>query len=342
MAAEAAAAARRGRATELLAANGATALTADWAPAQSLPSGDLLTSASSGGSGAELEGSKDATELYNDGVDHQDAEEHAAALRCFDLALLQGHDADTLVARGNSFLETMQWAAAAADYTAALRGEPLDFFRHATRRLVELGALTANGIFRLAGSNDDVSAMMDELRAGTPPRDILSACDEVNDAATFLGRWLREQPMVIPADRFAECDALLAAAGVESADDSAACEAFVGSLPEPGQGLLRALIGFLQRVDGEATRMTPDNLSRVFAMTLIYREDPMDMMTHVASDASFVSLLIQKLPKSWWSEAGAEPPAGKQNQRLMLNFPVVSVLVLFYFQLFAYTMMKNA
>ena len=277
------------------AADGAT-LVVDWAP-----------NSADGGPSAELEG-KDATELYNDGVDHQDAEDHAAALRCFGAALLQGYDADTLVARGNSFLETSAWASAAADYTAALRGEPLDFFRHATKRLVELGALTADGIFRLAGSNDDVSAMMEQLRAGAPPHGILSACDEVNDAATFLGRWLREQPMVVPVDRFAECDALLAAAA-----DGAACEEFVGSLPEPGQGLLRALIGFLQRVDAEATRMTPDNLSRVFAMTLIYRDDPMDMMTHVVSDASFVSLLIQKLPRSWWSD-GAESPAGDDEE----------------------------
>eukprot|EP01046_Picozoa_sp_COSAG06_P058817 COSAG06_NODE_11948_length_1443_cov_1.226935_1_plen_343_part_10 len=158
------------------------------------------------------EAEADATELYNSGVDCQDDEDHAQAIRCFTAALLQGHDSDTLVARGNSLLETEQWAAAVADYTAALRGEPLDFFRHATQRLVELGALTADGIFRLAGSNDAVSEMMEQLRAGQPPREILAACEEVNDVATFLGRWLREQPMLIPVSHFAKCDELLATA----------------------------------------------------------------------------------------------------------------------------------
>ena len=52
--------------------------------------------------------------------------------------------------------------------------------------------------------------------------------------------------------------------------------------------LLRALLGFLQRVDAKASRMTPDNLSRVFAPTVLKREDPMDMMRHVANDAAFV------------------------------------------------------
>ena len=42
--------------------------------------------------------------------------------------------------------------------------------------------------------------------------------------------------------------------------------------------------------------MTADNLSRVFALTVIKREDPMEMAQHVTSDAAFVSHLIQRLP----------------------------------------------
>lgn len=179
---------------------------------------------------AELEG-KDSTELYNLGVDYQDDGEHTRAICCFSAALEQGHDSDTLVARGNSLLETEQWAAAISDYTAALRGEPLDIFRQVAHRLVGLKALCTDGIFRLAGNNNAVSEMMAQYHDGVPPRKILASCDDVNNMATFLGRWLREQPMLIPATAFVKCNELLA---VDA--DPLACEAFVASLPEPGQG----------------------------------------------------------------------------------------------------------
>eukprot|EP01043_Picozoa_sp_COSAG02_P050202 COSAG02_NODE_5133_length_4601_cov_5.407152_1_plen_1219_part_00 len=252
----------------------------------------------------ELEG-KDAIELYNCGLDYQDAGDHTRAIECFTAALEHGNDSDTLVARGNSLLESGEWAAAIVEYTAALRCEPLDLFRHATQRLVELDALTSEGIFRLAGSNAAVTSMMDQLQDGLPPRKVLRGCHEVDDVATFLGRWLREQPMLIPATSFVESEELLIANA-----DAAMCETFVASLPEPGQGLLRALVGFLQRVDAETARMTPDNLSRVFALTVFKRDDPMDMMKHVASDAAFISLLIQRLPPSWWSHSDTATTVG--------------------------------
>jgi hypothetical protein len=42
--------------------------------------------------------------------------------------------------------------------------------------------------------------------------------------------------------------------------------------------------------------MTVDNLSKVFAPTIMRRANPQEMAIHVAADAAFVSHLIQKLP----------------------------------------------
>ena len=166
-----------------------------------------------------------------------------------------------------------------------------EFFREAMSRLTELGALTTDGIFRVAGANDAVSQMKTDMEDGKSARDVLSACSDVHDVSTCLGRWLRDQPMMIPPEVFSKCDALVA----EDADGPA-CEAFVKELDEPGQTLLRLLLSLLQQVDAQATRMTPDNLSRVFALTIIKRDDPMEMAQHVTSDAAFVSHLIQRLP----------------------------------------------
>ena len=97
--------------------------------------------------------------------------------------------------------------------------------------------------------------------------------------------------MMIPPELFPQCDQL-----VRKGADGVACEGFMAGLPEPGQGLLRLLLALLQQIDADATRMTADNLSRVFALTVIKREDPLEMANHVASDAAFVSHLIQRLP----------------------------------------------
>ena len=166
-----------------------------------------------------------------------------------------------------------------------------DFFVAAQERLMELGGMTSDGIFRVAGSNETVGGMKVDMEGGKPAKDVLGAVDDVNDLSTCLGRWLREQPMMVPPGMFASCDELVSADG-----DAEACEGFMAELPEPGQTLLRMLLGMLQRVDSHATRMTPDNLSRVFALTVIKRDDPMEMAQHVTGDAAFVSLLIQRLP----------------------------------------------
>ena len=70
---------------------------------------------------------------------------------------------------------------------------PVAFFKEATTRLIDLNALTTDGIFRIAGSNEAVSQMKLEMEGGKPAVDVLNACSDVHDVATCLGRWLRDQ-----------------------------------------------------------------------------------------------------------------------------------------------------
>ena len=188
-----------------------------------------------------------------------------------------------------------------------------DFIYEAKAWLIELGGMTTDGIFRVAGSNDTVVGMKQAMLQGQPARDVLRGVSDVHDVSTCLGRWLREQPMMIPTSAFTQLEnVLLATAAAQpqpqaghdvsasavdlSVSMSAACESFMVGLPEPGQALLRTVLMLLQEVDADATRMTADNLSRVFALTIIKRENPLEMAAHCVTDASFVSLLIQSLP----------------------------------------------
>ena len=140
------------------------------------------------------------------------------------------------------------------------------------------------------------------MEAGKPVQDVLYACDDVHNVSTCLGRWLRDQPRMIPSEVFPKCDQLVA-----DSVDGPACERFVAELPQPGQRLLRLLLALLQQVDADATRMTADNLGRVFAMTIIKREDPMEMVQHATGDAAFVSHLIQRLPVLAETQHESEP-----------------------------------
>ena len=70
---------------------------------------------------------------------------------------------------------------------------PDAFFKEATSRLIDLNALTTDGIFRIAGSNEVVSQMKLEMEDGKPAVDVLNECSDVHDVSTCLGRWLRDQ-----------------------------------------------------------------------------------------------------------------------------------------------------
>ena len=117
-------------------------------------------------------------------------------------------------------------------------------------------------------------------------------CGDVHDLASLLCRWLREQYPMVPPPYVPLCAEL---AGVE-APDEAAVEMCVEALPQPGQGLLRALVQLLQQLHPTRTRMTPESIGRVFAPVVIRRSDPAVMLAHVESDARFVTTLVRLLP----------------------------------------------
>ena len=193
------------------------------------------------------------------------------------------------------------------------------FFDEVARRLRALRAFASEGIFRVPGAADAVSELQRQVEwaslhaAGADGgsvqqriRGVLATCDDPHDMASLLGRWLREQYPMVPPGFFPFC----ATAGLNTAghpitqteDAVESIEICVDALPQPGQGLLRALIGLLQEVDPEVTRMTPENLGRVFAPTVIHRSDPTEMISMSASDSAFVTRLILLLPGPGYHE----------------------------------------
>ena len=95
-----------------------------------------------------------------------------------------GKSHDTLVAHDSGEEQRAAWT---------MDLSPDAFFKEATTRLIDLNALTTDGIFRIAGSNEAVSQMKLEMEGGKPAVDVLNACSDVHDVATCLGRWLRDQ-----------------------------------------------------------------------------------------------------------------------------------------------------
>ena len=194
----------------------------------------------------------------------------------------------------------------------------IEYFEALSSRFVELGGLTTDGVFREAGSHDAVSELQASIDARLESaggsdqaaivRDVLRNHSNVHNVATLLGRCLRNQPKMIAPHRFRQCHAL-----ADSDAGGAACDEFVAAhLSSRGGSLLRSLVGLLQQIDATATRMTADNLSKVFAPTIIQRENPQEMATHIAADAAFVSHLIRKLPPGPIAEASSAVTVGAQ------------------------------
>ena len=125
-------------------------------------------------------------------------------------------------------------------------GGHLAFFPACCDRIEALGGLTAEGLFRVPGSSDVVTDLLEQVsgvaaggaqllaaRVGTEAGaydGVLQACTDVNDAASLLTKWLREENQLIP-ERLMGC---------------------CGELASPP--LLRAVLrqGFLEKKGGEA------------------------------------------------------------------------------------------
>ena len=134
-----------------------------------------------------------------------------------------------------------------------------------------------------SGAAVEVGELLELAKGGlTPATQVaLKGCSDVHTLASALRAWLREQPALIPPTSYAEFEKL-ASLGVEHPAIIAAAEGCVAGLPESGsQATLRALLGFLQRVDGKVTKMTSDNLGMVFAPTLLNRTGEVKRTWHV-------------------------------------------------------------
>jgi hypothetical protein len=100
----------------------------------------------------------------------------------------------------------------------------------------------------------------------------------------LISRWLRNRGLArIPADTHAACAACAAAdaPASEAAQSISSIVDRIDAASAPTGLLLRAVVELLQRVDPDATKMTAENLGVVFGPTLIYRENPEELMTHV-------------------------------------------------------------
>jgi hypothetical protein len=100
-----------------------------------------------------------------------------------------GKSHDTLVAHDSGEEQRAAWT---------MDLSPDAFFKEATTRLIDLNALTTDGIFRIAGSNEAVSQMKLEMEGGKPAAEVLNACSDVHDVSTCVGRWLRDQVGLLP------------------------------------------------------------------------------------------------------------------------------------------------
>jgi hypothetical protein len=163
------------------------------------------------------------------------------------------------------------------------------------QRLDELDALHTDGIFRQSGTRTEVDSLLNQLGSGgSGAPAAINACLDVHVLASLLRAWLRERSALIPPASIAQLETL----GVTPS--SIDCARFIDTLPQPGQAQLRAVIGFLQRLDTAATRMTFENVGVVFAPTLLRRdgaEDPMQMALKAKGDAQLIAALLQNLPR---------------------------------------------
>ena len=85
----------------------------------------------------------------------------------------------------------------------------LAFFPMVCARIEELGGLTTEGLFRIPGSNEAVSELLEKVSAAGGNRatinDIIESCTDVHDCAGLLGKWLREENAMVPSSAFQRC-----------------------------------------------------------------------------------------------------------------------------------------
>ena len=172
-------------------------------------------------------------------------------------------------------------------------------------RLTELGAFSTLGLFRENSSVTEVEELEQQLvalgsreSAGTI-KAVLAGCRDVHVLTSLFRRWLRtiiQQTPLVPAELFPASESLSEACKPEMGKEYAAAAVirFRDQLPYPA--LVQAIVEVLQKTAAaeSLTRMDAVNLGKVFAPTLIHREQA--EFAKVNLDAQSIALLIQFLP----------------------------------------------
>ncbi len=162
-------------------------------------------------------------------------------------------------------------------------------------RLIELGACTTEGVFRVPGDAAAILWMREEITRGENPVQVMKSCADLHSLASLFTRFLRELPEpLIPQSMYADVSALGQRGAAAGPDE---LEAFVSRLPTVNQIMARRLIAFLQMIDTGSTRMSTTNLAIVFVPSLVFHSDPQDMLRNAKTDQVFVSGLLARLPR---------------------------------------------
>jgi len=163
-----------------------------------------------------------------------------------------------------------------------------------TREIIRLGGLVTEGIFRLAGELDRVTA----LKVKVEDWEVYDEeSDDPHIACSLLKLWLREmaEPLfpTVLAEQF-----------LDASEDSSKCVELVSKLPEVNRRCLLHLLRFLQVFSAlnviQVTRMDASNLAMVMAPNLFrpLSDDPRILLDNSRREINFLSNLIEKCETS--------------------------------------------
>jgi len=127
----------------------------------------------------------------------------------------------------------------------------INFFRVGVQKLLSMGAMTYEGIFRKAGNETNVDAMMTRYKEGMEPKEIFSLSDEIDDVATFFKRWLMTREL-IPQNKFDEAESLLAEYRATSAPAEPASPAQMSN-EDPNAEISKKVFKFIESLDEEVS-----------------------------------------------------------------------------------------
>ncbi|PPQ77223.1 hypothetical protein CVT25_011069 [Psilocybe cyanescens] len=153
--------------------------------------------------------------------------------------------------------------------------------------ILALGGTKAEGIFRVPGDNDSVSALKLRIDRGYYT---LEGVDDPHVLASLMKLWLRElcDPLV-PEELYNEC--------IQNSKDPEACVQIVERLPTINRRVVLFVISFLQIFLEErtqsVTKMTPANLALVMAPNLLRCNS--ESMSVVFTNAQYEQIFVYNL-----------------------------------------------